>query len=646
MLAFLLATLVHLGPETPVGSRTIGTAAFEQRSPSAAWNGQTGFAAWIDGSGTDPVVRISPMRADGSLVDPYGTPVVHALDARIVANGSSFELAYIDFKGTHVITLDEHGAPSAPAPATSFQISQFTGIPFGNSYAFLLVLSGGLYLGITAPDDSTTYQLLTTDRAQAFSLTTKNGQLLIAYSTGNEIRVLTPGGTSRTVAKDSNVMQLSPAFEDVIAWADSNGSIYAIRDGDAAATEIAKGTDLTFTRTSDGVVAFWTVHDDIVQRVLPSTADFFSQPKNATPAVLSVNPQSEVSVAANGVKVWREGNYDTHIMLSAGDRTIGAASSIDRDLRDPSVASGANILLVTWRDLPRSVERFTTGYRIFARRFTLDGTPLDVAPIPISSNDSQIVDVELGTATAFDGRNFVVIWSAPYVRAARLTAGGTLIDTTPFDFDYTLQLWFNSGFRTLMRGDQLLVAWSSWDDFRNINGGLRIGSELSSADVAMLDTRGATMHITNMRRLWREHGFAKHIGLAANGDDAIVTSAHLQCIEATLLDASLATVRDNASIARNTDRPDFPSVAWNGSEFVVAWAADTVHAMRFDRALQPLDDAPFNVAPAGAGAHEPVVTASPSGVEITYERLDGDVPRLFTRELDRAGIVPRTRSIR
>src|SRR6059058_3510859 len=125
-LGFLLTALIHLGPETPVGTRASGAAAATQDSPAAAWNGRTGLAVWTDDRGTypaetyplrlyvEPMLRVSPMRADGSLVNPDGMPLFPATDARIASNGTSFMLAYRDATGTHVVPLDENGSPYGP----------------------------------------------------------------------------------------------------------------------------------------------------------------------------------------------------------------------------------------------------------------------------------------------------------------------------------------------------------------------------------------------------------------------------------------------------------------------------------------------------------------------------------------------------
>jgi hypothetical protein len=105
-----------------------------------------------------------------------------------------------------------------------------------------------------------------------------------------------------------------------------------------------------------------------------------------------------------------------------------------------------------------------------------------------------------------------------------------------------------------------------------------------------------------------------------------------------------------------THRISSPSIAWNGTEFVLAWTeskewnyfvdpSSTVKAIRLDGALNPIDAEPFDVSPPGTVAQAPSVAADARGVTIAYSRLDpasADVTRVFMRTLDRIGARRRT----
>src|SRR5436305_1832016 len=103
---------IQLGPETPLGMRLMGAADSQDSSPAAAWNGHAGLLVWEQNRrSASPLLRVSPLHADGSLVNPAGTPLVPATTARIASNGSStFLLVYTNADGLlSAVPLDENG---------------------------------------------------------------------------------------------------------------------------------------------------------------------------------------------------------------------------------------------------------------------------------------------------------------------------------------------------------------------------------------------------------------------------------------------------------------------------------------------------------------------------------------------------------
>ena len=746
-LGILLASIIHLGPETSVGTRASGAAASPQHSLSTAWNGHTGLAVWIDQRGNYPadafqpriaaqqMLRVSQMRADGSLVNPEGTPLFAAYKAEIASNGTSFMLAYVTKDGIYVVPLNDDGTPdgvtSRVADNWPFQLvanhSSFlfvnmtgssdvvatflrpSGIPyavktfstgiraqlppavtaFGDVYAIAYVETPcsacalKIHLALMA-DDAATTDVPIVERHDVnydMSLAASDDRLMLSLFTQAGVQTLTVGRDLKVIeplttiaSASNNFRSLQPIVWDgqsfLVTWlettTDQNDIVWkALRVSpnnvplDATPIVIARSTpdDESLTRTSERIIATWSAIDDVYRRTFVSNAELFAQGETKTPEVTSVHAQSNASLASFGgapVRVWREGSLDSHVMLSIGDKTVEVASSTDRELHDPSVAIGANVIFVLWRDLPRTSYFSSQGQQLFARRFSLDGTPLDAQPIALHDEDGDYVDIDLSTAAAFDGRNFVAIWSGstftstdqtfhPSIRAMRVSPAGALVDSSPFFIAGVSEWGISTGLHAVSTGDQLLVAWSTWTDYRfsliSPRPPGRTGIEL-----VRLDTRGSSMNVRQTHEVWTDIGVSKRTGLAWNGTNALLATVHKGCVETTLIDADLQTIKDDANV-ECTSAIDRVAAAWNGSEFVVAWAADAVHAMRFDRALQPLDDAPFSVAPAGAASHEPALAASPSGVGITYERLDGEIPRLFARELDRIGILPRGRTV-
>jgi hypothetical protein len=736
-LGFLLA--IHLSPELPVGTREMGAAASCQSAPAVAWNGRTGLAVWIDERGrypesgvparivAEPVLRVSPMRADGSLVNAEGNVLFPAARARLASNGGSFMLAWQNAAGTHVVPLDESGNPDGPdtmvntltfnydlvsngqtylfAAATGRDsIEAVTFLPNGAPYALKMLGTGpagdmfpavttvggvyavvypaatSLHLALLADDVATTdVVVLSNDTPNVISAAGSDDRVLISFPADEGVRTLIVGRDGKPIGP----MQTIPSgrtYAPPVTWWDGANFLlgWSSRDDDfdfeavrvsprnevldvkPAIVAQQSPQSLSFVRTGARAVATWSARGDVYRRVFSSAQELFTEPVTRTPEVFSARPQSNASLAATGaapLRVWREGTLDVHVMLSAGGRTIEVARAVDdRDLRDPSVALGGNTILVVWRNITRAgfPRMYAEDYRVYARRFALDGTALDAQPQVVEYVYANGQDLESGTAAVFDGHTFIVFWigSTSYpapldVRAVRMQIWPrTLLFEDAVAIPGAPSV-VSGDVHAVWTGNEVLVAWSSWDDFSRSPSWLPRPPVTTYSEIARLNSRSTEMKVVDSRAVWNDKGQSNQIALAWNGKHALLMSVRNGCVDATLLDASLATVANQSAVdclAPRFSSHAHPAAAWNGSEFVAAWSADTVHAMRFDGALKLLDAVPFEVAPSGIAAFEPSIAPSGPGVEINYVRID-DVPRLFARTLDRIGIVARTRPV-
>jgi len=139
----------------------------------------------------------------------------------------------------------------------------------------------------------------------------------------------------------------------------------------------------------------------------------------------------------------------------------------------------------------------------------------------------------------------------------------------------------------------------------------------------------------------RKNGFA---AVASNGDRVTFVwseqESKLLVWQTTLDGKAIGQPRVLA-----TDGAMEVQIAWNGTEYVVAWSAATptepsprIRALRLDASAKPIDDAPFFVSPLGATRERPWIDVTPSGVEIAYSRIEdtnAGAPRAFVRSLDR-----------
>jgi len=635
-------------------------------------------------------MRVSPMRADGSLTQPAGAAALPGW-GRIASNGSSFMLAHLDDKAkSHAVLLDDSGAPvgtdtplgSYPQQldivsnghsylvidsgdaivfmpdGTPFAKKTFPGLPLataiGDVYVLLYFVGPApeLHLVLMSEDAATTDRIIGAGSEVAnrdLTVGAAPDRLLLALIGANDIRTMIVGRDGSVISPlktttGSFGRAVARLFWDgasfLVSW-QANGSLQAIRVSanndvlDTTPAIIGRGSaDLSLTRTSDTIAALWSSNGDVWERTFASNAALMAEPPASAPAVIGLHAQSAAALAVFGsepLRVWNEGTLDQQVMLSIGDKTVEVTSVTDRQLRDASVARGGNIILVAW----------IAQSDLYARRFALDGTPLDAQPVLVSPTIP--VYHGAGTATAFDGRNFIVLWPQDAPRAARITPSGTLLDTTPFAITGPTQFDYTTGMHAVWTGSELLVSWATFTKPNGVD--LPVPPAHTAVQIARLDTR--SMSIIDARALPEERGESFTTDLAWDGRNALLVSLFGGCVQATLLDAKLKTLANDPAVECGANayywELTHPSAAWNDSEYVVTWTAfGDVHAIRFDASLARLDDAPFTVA---SSAFDPSIAASAAGTEITYRQYAENVPRLFARTLDRIGLVRRTRPV-
>ena len=102
---------------------------------------------------------------------------------------------------------------------------------------------------------------------------------------------------------------------------------------------------------------------------------------------------------------------------------------------EPSIAFGAGLYLVVWREL-------NTG-RLRGARVATNGNVLDPAGLDLA--DAATVGNPMGTAIAFDGTNFFAVWMFAngvgyHVMGLRISPSGVPVDSTPLDISGSTEI--------------------------------------------------------------------------------------------------------------------------------------------------------------------------------------------------------------
>ena len=210
-----------------------------------------------------------------------------------------------------------------------------------------------------------------------------------------------------------------------------------------------------------------------------------------------------------------------------------------------------------------------------------DGALLDSTPLRIGTS---VPSADLDPAVAFDGTNFLVVWTAidssPIIQGARVRASdGVVLDASPFVVSRPVSGTY-AGLpqqypAVAFDGTNYVVAWTGYWFTTGSNVISGVQAIRVRPDGTFPDTNALTVGPNgSSARVASENG----ISLVVWTQDMNIQAARLSGATGQLLDASPITVV--ASSAREVD----PAVAAHNGEFLVAWTSSADLRARLLRA--------------------------------------------------------------
>ena len=338
--------------------------------------------------------------------------------------------------------------------------------------------------------------------------------------------------------------------------------------------------------------------------------------------LVSANPvsgQSDASIAFDGTNyliAWQDTRSDAGDIYAArvapSGRVVGRLSIVVSDgvgaQRFPSVAFDGTNFLVVWSDTRSG------AFDIYGARVSKAGAVLDTAGIPISvsAGPQDLPDV------AWNGTRYLVVWQdlrngPDDAYGTRVTAGG--IVQNPSGIRISSPTATAERFITVnSNGSAFLVAWG---DERNATG-----PDLYAARV---DDAGTVLDPTG-RQIAVASGSQTAATIAHDGTNYLLTWTDSRSggndIRAARVNNS-GTVLDGVTtgipVSTAAGEQTFPQVSFNGS-FFVAWldrrnggTDDKIYGARIDTGGSVLDPSGFAISTA-AGDHDvPEVSRSSGG---------------------------------
>lgn len=640
----------------------------------------------------------SRLDAAGEVVEPYGRryePSGFETRALIASDGDDYLVVYPDvYQGRTVAQrLDENGSPVAAQRELPHEwpialASDGTG--------YLLMSWGSQATAISLDRDGSMRGQVALQFAQFLSITVDGGiYTLIGLESGNRPVVQTIDARTEPMTVTATVLPPIPEQQYVakassgailFAWAgpgegsrmrtmllDRKGNVlrnetevnlpgfYAARiltdgnefllvsDGASRAVHIRSDGSLAraepyvfpenaqLASSGDTLVLLWKDYKpssggDVVSRTFHRFDDLAVMPLAVNTVSLSGRTQDNARIARAGTHemiVWRD---ETRAILGTID---GVEVTIDRQpsrgVGSPSVTAGGNAFLVAWNDFDPVNN---TASRLLARRYALNGSPLDPAPIVLAAGGVRLFDDEPGVTA--DGASFVISDDAvpDTLRLLRLD-GETGVSSELWTYECKL---CRGSFRPVRTTEGWGLPYLRYVGFFSPHVAVTWGVSVAQTTPSGIPVRNVVTPLTG------DNGYCLQAGVAQNGDQVslalpqggrgiqlVRTGAGVSPDPIKLLDVNDAVALD---------------FEWNGSEYVLVWTTANggpIRAMRFDASFRALDAAPITIAADGSTMASPSIAVTDRGVVIAYSRStaeNGWAPRAFTRSLDRLPPVP------
>jgi len=393
----------------------------------------------------------------------------------------------------------------------------------------------------------------------------------------------------------------------------------------------------------------------------------------------AANSQESPSVAfdgANFLVVWddtRNGALDDVYgarVSPAGvvlDRNGIAISTSNRQQYAPSVAFDGTDYLVAWTD-----SRAGTGeFDVYGARVSPAGLVRDTAGIPIATG----AQVSVYPAVAWDGANCLVVWQSGItsgfsdIRGARVSPAGTVLDTAgiavstadsaqvspavAFDGANYLVVWEDerSGPAADIYGARVSTAGSVLDPAGIVvspadlwQGAPSVAFDGTNYLIAWDDLRGSASTDVYAARLSRDGVLLDPTGLVVSGAANAQTTPALACdgtnclavwkdvrsiTSADIYGARIGpsgVVLDSIGIAvtATVNVQYYPAVAFDGTNYLVAWADDRngdydIYGARISEAGAVLDPAALAISTADGDQGAPVLGFDGANYLVAWE---------------------------
>lgn len=612
---FPLAAAV--GPEFELSQPVLGGAPEAQFEPSIASNGSDYFAVWLDQRDGQQALFGSRVAQDGS---PVGATMRFASESawspRVVWNGSQYVVVwYESLRGLSVVRIAADGTliDDEPLQPLSLDFNYYGTVAAGNSRTLIVTLTrdGKAVATILDTDANVIANVALRSVAPYRMAATWNGHSFVVAlidacagcnvaahftflspdglieSTSETAAVLYDGNYSIGALPDRILIAGATSTKGYNAWIfDNHGAAVTGTLGFAWNTP-ATGLVSIATEESSFVLA-WperNAGDDriLAMRMGPGGTGSPTSVIASAPGSIT-NPVIARSTAGDFVVAWNLSD-DSGVASDVYARSLSAALAPAAEPKlltisaaaqfMPSAGTNGTTWLVAWW------ESGSGGQRIVARRFAVDGTPIDAAPIDVSTPANFNGWVMEPPAIASNGHDYLLVWrDEAGVVMRRLRVDGVWLDDAPKQI--AADSWSVTSQATAWNGREYFVVWAQPPSQPSYWGPAIVGAKITtdgsvSEPVEISHVEGGSMQpvVAPLGNDWLvvwTYTPPYPCQILCPAGDSDVVGARVTA-EGVVVDP--IPIQFSIPNALATDYASSPSIASSGSAAFIAWETYT-----------------------------------------------------------------------
>lgn len=325
-------------------------------------------------------------------------------------------------------------------------------------------------------------------------------------------------------------------------------------------------------------------------------------------------PKSLPSVAHNGTSyliVWEEMRTSTNSDIYAA-RVNNAGTVLDASARiissstahqtEPVVAAGGGQFLVAWSE----VSSGTSWWKVSGARVSGEGLVLGTAGLPLSSSWGHAS----APAVAYDGANFLVVWSdtrggsAADIYGTRVSPTGIVLNSS--NLAITTAAGTQGNPAVAHDGTRYLVVWEQGSSPTKDLRGARV-----SNTGTVLDSAGFDINKALNEQEWPVVAGSAQAGFLVVWNDRV--SGLAQDVSAARVSGD-GVLRDPNGflISQSSNAQEAPAVAYDGKNYLVVWKDNRngngdIYGVRVSVEGTPVEPTGFPIARASTDQQTPAV---------------------------------------